>query len=74
MIRIKAGTTKTILNSYDINPDSIIFFYAEVLLSLVQNNNQTVNPVRLFGHRINVVDYLVATDRRDLTAEQVAKI
>lgn len=74
VIRIKAGTTKTILKSYDINPDSIIFFDAEVLLGSVQNNNQTVNPVRLVGYRVNGVDYWVATDRRDLTAEQIAEI
>jgi hypothetical protein len=74
VIRIKAGTTKTILKSYDINPDSIIFFDAEVLLGSVQNNNRTANPVRLVGYRINGVDYWVATDRRDLTAEQVAEI
>ena len=74
VIRIKAGTTKTISKSYDITPDSIVFFDAEVLLGSVQNKNQTVNSVRLVGYRVNGVDYWVATDRRDLTAEQVAEI
>jgi len=74
VIRIKANTTKTLLEEYEISPDSIVFFDAEVLLGTVENNNQTQKPVRLVGYRVDGVDYWVATDRRDLTAEQIAKI
>lgn len=74
MIRIKANTTKTIVHEYDILPESIIFFDAEVLLGTDQNNNKTLKPVRLVGYRVNQVDYWVVTDRRDITAEQVAEI
>ncbi len=74
VIRIKANTTKTHLEEYEVSPDSIVFYDAEVLLGTVENNNQTENSVRLVGYRVDGVDYWVATDRRDLTAEQIAKI
>ncbi len=74
VIRIKANTTKTVLCEYDVNADSIVFYDAEVLLGTVQNNNQTQKPVRLLGYRVGNVDYWVATDRRDLTAEQIAEV
>jgi hypothetical protein len=74
VIRIKASTTKTLIEKYDVNPDSIVFYDAEVLLGTVENNNQTQKAVRLVGYRVDGVDYWVATDRRDLTAEQIAKI
>jgi len=74
VIRIKAGTTKTLIKEHEVNPDSIIFYDAEVLLGTVENNNQTEKPVRLVGYRVNGVDYWIATDRRDLTAEQIAQI
>jgi hypothetical protein len=74
VIRIKANTTRTIVRRYDIRPDSIVFFDSEVLLGTVQNNNQTQKSVRLVGYRIHHVEYWIATDRRDITAEQVAEI
>jgi hypothetical protein len=74
VIRIKANTTKTVVREYDVNADSIVFYDAEVLLGTAQNNNQTQKPVRLVGYRVDNVDYWVATDRRDLTAEQIAEI
>jgi len=74
VIRIKAGTTKTLIKEHKVNSGSIVFYDAEVLLGTVENNNQTENSVRLVGYRVDGVDYWVATDRRDLTAEQIAKI
>jgi hypothetical protein len=74
VIRIKANTTKTLIEKYDINPDSIVFYDAEVLLGTVENNNQTQKTVRLVGYHVDGVDYWAATDRRDLTAEQIAQI
>ena len=56
------------------HPDSIVFYDAEVLLGKPQNNNQTKRSVRLVGYRVDGVDYWIATDRRDLTSEQIAKI
>lgn len=74
VIRIKANTTKTVVREYDVNADSIVFYDAEVLLGTTQNNNQTQKSIRLVGYRVDKVDYWVATDRRDLTAEQIADI
>ena len=74
VIRIKANTNRTVIREYDVSPDSFVFFDAEVLLGTQQNNNQTQKPVRLVGYRVDNVDYWVATDRRDLTAEQIAEI
>ncbi len=74
VIRIKANTTKTPIKENKVNPDSIVFYDAEVLLGTIEINNQTKKPVRLVGYRVDGVDYWVATDRRDLTAEQIAQI
>lgn len=74
VIRIKANTSKTCLKKNEVNPDSIVFYDAEVLLGKPQNNNQTKRSVRLVGYRVDGVDYWIATDRRDLTSEQIAKI
>jgi len=73
-IRIKANTTKTMIHENDINASGIVFYDAEVLLGFAQNNNQTEKPVRLVGYSVDNVDYWVATDRRDLTGEQIAEI
>jgi hypothetical protein len=73
IIRIKAGTTKTMVRQYDVQPGGIVFYDAEVILGTNQNHTLTQTPVRLVGYRISGVDYWIATDRRDLTAEQVAE-
>lgn len=73
IIRIKAGTTKTVVKANDVAPDSIVFYDAEVLLGSVENKNQTQQPVRLVGYHVKGVDYWIATDRRDLSAEQIAQ-
>ena len=74
VIRIKAGTTKTLIKEHKVKPDSIVFYDAEALLGTTENNNQTKKPVRLVGYRVDDVDYWVVTDRRDLTAEQIAQV
>lgn len=69
--RIKSKTTRTIIEKHDINSDSYIFYDALVLLG-TPNQNQTEKPVRVVGYEISGIKYYVATDRHDLTAEQVA--
>ena len=73
VIRIRANTTKTVVKTNDIAPDSIVFFDAEVLLGTEENKNISQKPLRLVGYRVDGVDYWIATDRRDLTAEQIAE-
>lgn len=70
--RIKANTIRTCLESYPVPSGSIVFFDAKVLLG--QPGNQTEKPVRLVGYLVDNKKYWVATDRFDLTAEQVAQI
>ena len=74
VIRIRTGTTKTVVKKTAVDLDSIVFFDAEVLLGTKQNKNQSQEPVRLVGYRVDGVDYWIATDRRDLTAEQIAEV
>lgn len=71
--RIKAKTTRTILEEHPIDPDSYIFYDAMVILG-TPGANQTKKPVRVIGYKIAGVQYYVATDRHDLTAEQIATI
>ncbi|MBM4275173.1 MAG: IS4 family transposase, partial [Deltaproteobacteria bacterium] len=71
--RIKANTRKTVVESRKIPDDSIVFFDAIVLLG-TPSVNQTKKKLRLVGYRIGHAEYWVATDRYDLTAEQIALI
>jgi len=71
--RIKESTNKDILEEFPLQEDSHIFFDAKVLLG-TPNVNQTNKPVRLVGYVIDDKQYWVATDRYDLTAEQVAMV
>ena len=69
--RIKSKTHKEILVEHQIPEGSHVFFDATVLLG-TPGVNQTQKPLRLVGYTIEVTDYWVATDRFDLSAEQVA--
>jgi len=71
--RIKANTKKSCLQINPIPADSIVFYDAIVLLG-TPDVNQTQKEVRVVGYRVDNVDYGVATDRRDLSAEQIAFI
>ena len=71
--RIKAKTKKTVIESRELPANSIVFFDAIVLLG-TPYVNQTKKELRLVGYRIGQAEYWVATDRYDLSAEQVALI
>jgi hypothetical protein len=71
MCRIKASTTKTIIKANHVKPDSIVFYDAVVLLGTA-GVNQTQKPLRLVGYEVDNVKYWIATNRHDLTAEQIA--
>ncbi len=71
--RIKAKTTRTVIETHEVNYGSYIFYDALVFLG-TPNLNQTKTPVRVVGYKIAGVKYYVATDRHDLTAEQIATI
>jgi len=71
--RIKAKTKKTCIDRKEVNPDSNIFYDAVVILG-TPAINQTKKPVRLVGYIVDGTKYWVATDRYDLTAEQISFI
>jgi hypothetical protein len=71
--RIKARTKKTVIRSLEVRPDHFIFYDALVLLG-TPGVNQTAKEVRVIAYRIGTVEYWIATDRFDLSAEQIAAI
>jgi Transposase DDE domain len=71
--RIKGNTHKTCLEKYDVDPDSIVFYDAKVLLGQ-KGKKQTTKPLRLVGYIVDGIKYWVATDRFDLSAEDIALI
>lgn len=69
--RIKASTTREEIRKNNIQPGGIVFYDAVVLLG-TPYVNQTEKEVRLVGYRVATIDYWIATDRHDLSAEQIA--
>lgn len=71
--RIKGNAKKTVIKANEISKDSIVFYDAIVLLG-TKGINQTEKEVRVVGYRIGSTNYWVATDRFDLSAEQIAAV
>ena len=71
--RIMASTNKTLIKSNPLKPDSIVFYDAIVLLG-TPGINQTEKELRVVGYEVDGIKYWVATNRYDLTAEQVALV
>jgi hypothetical protein len=71
--RIQARTTKTIIKENAVTPDSILFYDAMVLLG-TKGINQTEKELRVVGYRVDGKDYWIATNRYDLSAEDVAQV
>jgi len=69
--RIRANTIKKIIRHNEIKADSIVFYDAIVLLG-TPGVNQTEKELRVVGYKVDNKNYWVATDRYDLTAEQIA--
>jgi len=71
--RIKGNTHKTCLEQYDTDPDSMVFYDAKVLLGQ-DGTKQTKIPLRLVGYVVDGTKYWIATDRFELSAEDIALI
>jgi hypothetical protein len=71
--RIRENTKKTVVSVNSIKPESIVFYDALVLLG-TKGANQTERELRVVGYRVDNKDYWVATDRHDLSAEDVATV
>lgn len=71
--RIKPSARKTVLRSHTVDPESHVFYDAVVLLG-TKDINLTEQEVRVVGYKVDNKSYWVATDRFDLSAEQIALI
>jgi IS4 transposase len=71
MCRIKDSTKKNIIQANSVSPGSLVFFDAIVILGTTEEN-QTKDAIRLVGYKVDNVKYWIATNRCDLSAEQVA--
>ena len=70
--RIKASTKKECLQEHKTEPEGIVFYDAIVLLG-TPGVKQTEKPIRLVAYKIGGVEYWIATNRYDLSAEDVAQ-
>ncbi len=70
--RIKAATKKTVLETFA-SQDETGFYDAKVLLG-TKGINQSQEPLRLVGYKVDGKQYWIATDRFDLSAAQVAMV
>jgi hypothetical protein len=71
--RIRENTHKSVIRENAVIADSIVFYDNVVLLG-TKGINQTEKELRLVGYRIDSKDFWIATNRHDLTAEEVAQV
>ena len=71
--RIQQRTTRTVIRMNAVQTDSIVFYDAIVLLG-TKGSTLAEKEVRLVGYRVDHKDFWVATNRHDLTAEEVAEV
>jgi hypothetical protein len=71
--RIRKSTRKTIVEQYPVAEGSHVFLDVLALLGTA-NQNQTEKPVRVVGYRVDNKEFYIATDRFDISAEDIALI
>jgi len=71
--RIRNNTRTEFVAEHAADTDTRIFCDALARLG-TPGANQTEKPVRIVGYRVGNAKYLIATNRHDLTAEQIALI
>jgi hypothetical protein len=71
--RIKENTHKTVIREHPVTPGGIVFYDSIVLLG-TKGINQTEKELRLVGYHVDGKDYWIATNRYDLTAEEIAQV
>ncbi len=71
--RIQDKTEKAILREDEVPPKSMFFFDGLVLLG-VRGKNMSEKPVRLIGYKIAGKTYWIATNRFDLSVDEIATI
>lgn len=70
--RIKKNTTKTVIKSNSIPQEALAFYDSLVTLGS-EKSLQTKRELRLIAYKIEGVEYWIATNRFDLTADQIAE-
>lgn len=68
--RIKANTTKTVIVENPIPTDGPVFY--DAIVKLGTPASQTQRELRLIGYRVGNQTFWIATNRLDLSAEQIA--
>lgn len=71
--RIRDNTKKTCIKSSTVKPGSRVFYDAMVLLG-TPGVNQTEKELRVVGYRVDNKVYWVATNRYDLSAEEITTV
>jgi hypothetical protein len=71
--RIRESTHKNIIEEFSVSNNSNVFYDAKVLLGS-SSVNQTAEPLRLVGYTVEGKNYWIATNRFDLSAEQIALV
>jgi len=71
--RIRENTHTTVISENAVKPDSIVFYDKVVLLG-TKGVNQTEKELRLVGYHVDGKDFWIATNRHDLTAEEIAEV
>ncbi|MBJ6728026.1 IS4 family transposase [Geomesophilobacter sediminis] len=69
--RIQARANKKVIRENPVSPDSIVFYDAIVILGA--RATRAEKEVRVVAYRVDGKDFWIATNRHDLTAEQVAE-
>ena len=69
---IKANTEKKVISQNPFLADSIVFFDSMVLLGTADVNPSQI-PLRVVDYEVDNVKYWIATNRDDLSAEQIAQ-
>ena len=72
VVRLKKNTQWKVLENLPFEKGTAIFLFAKVLLG--EDLHQMTRPLFLVGFKSRGKVYLIATDREDLTAEQIAFI
>jgi hypothetical protein len=73
LCRIQDKTEKTIIREDPVTPNTMFFFDGLVLLG-IPGKNLSEKPLRLVGYKIVGKTYWIATNRFDLSVEQIATI
>ena len=73
LCRIKASTKKKCIKKNKCDPESIVFYDAIVLLG-TPGVNQINKTLRLVAYEVDGVKYWIATNRYDLSAENIALV